>query len=501
MVGRNRQQEQDHMIYGRVWAAVVDERPFAGQCAEIDLILQQHADLGRREMKQASGELVARPTSIAEEIDIGRPPKQEQQPLFPELAVPTYPSYIQLSHMATTDISHFQTWGEFAERVLAHFPPGQFSEKWEPTLHFLDVYRIAVQDNLREVRDAAIEMLTAKDIEMPDVNKGLRRGDIKDHALSQPMSLSQWGQVLPVQVQLDPLDKISDEASPLPSAPRDADANRAVPKHKSLAARLMAEWETRRIENVANLFPQAKDGTIPESSPDTVMPNAGFDTLYTARPATPSLTSHIQCTPSAQLFTPPLEDPKITSTAEQLAKERRRLNKANELKTPYLEAHTKRYLNIIRHQASQYARVLLGAPTEQEVVNEMRVALRKVVRLEKGEVSAQELAVARRAMRETGMLVPGEEEAGVDLEELAWTPDASMRGESIREKAALGKHTRSSQSENIPLSTAERERHIADVKAQSRSKASGSHQEAGSVVFDADGSDCRAGTSHPVSWV
>ena len=487
------------MIYDRVWAAVVDERPFAGQYAEIDLILQQHADLGRREMKHESGELVARPKSYADEIDIGCPPQQEQQPLSPELSVPTYPSYIHLSHEATTDISHFQMWGEFAEPVLAFFPPGQLSEKWEPALHYLDVYRIAVQDNLPEVRDGAIEMLTAKDIKMPDVNEGLRRGDIKDHALSQPMSLREWNQVLPVQVQLDPLDLISDEANPLLSVPRDAEAMGSVPKHKSLALRLMAEWERRRIENVSNLSPQAKDATITESSSDTVIPNADFETLYTTRPATPSLKSYIQFTPSTQLFTPPLEDPKITSTAEQLAKERRRLNKANELKTPYLEARTKRYLDIIRGRAIQYARVLLGAPTEQEVVNEMRVALRRVVRLEEGEMSAEELAVARRAMRETGMLVPGEEEAGVDLEELAWTPGTSTRERSMREKAARWKHKRRSQAKNTPMSKAEQDRHIADLKGQSRSKASGSDQEAGRIVLCADGSECKAGKSHPIN--
>ena len=181
MVGRDRQQEQDHMTYDRVWAAVVDERPFAGQYAEIDLILRQHADLGPREMKQESGELVARPKSYADEIDIGRPPQQEQQRLSPELSFPTCPPDIHLSHKTTTNISHLQAWVKFAKALLPIFPPAQLSENWEPALHYLDVYRIAVQDNLSELRDVAIAMLTAKDIKMPDVNEGLRRGDIKDH--------------------------------------------------------------------------------------------------------------------------------------------------------------------------------------------------------------------------------------------------------------------------------------------------------------------------------
>jgi hypothetical protein len=483
------------MIYDRVWAAV-DERPFAGQYAEIDLILHQHADLGRREMKHESGELVARPKSYADEIEIGRPHQQEQQPLSPELSITTYPSYIHLSQETTTDISHFHAWGEFMEPVLARLPSGQFSENWKPALHYLDVFRIAVQDNLPEVRDGAIQMLTAKDIRMPDVNEGLRRGVVKDHTLSQPMSLSEWNQVLPVQVQLDPLGTIPDDAKPLLSVPRDAEAIGSVAKHKSLAARLMADWERRRTENGPNLSPQ--DAKTTESSSDTVTTNADFDALYTARPATSSLKSYLQFTPSAQLFTPPLKDPKITSTAEQLAKECRRLNKANELETPCLEARTKRYLDRIRPRAIQYAHFLLGAPTEQEVVNEMRVALRRVVSLEEGGRSAEELAVARRAMREIGMLVPGEEEAGVDFEELAWTPGTSMRERSIREKTARWKHKRSSQAKNTPMSKAEPERHIADLKGQSRSKTSGSHQEAGRTVIYADGSECKAGKSHPM---
>lgn len=159
--------------YERAWTAAIEERPFAWQYAEVDSILRQRAAVGNSGTTGGSRMINAQRWTYADH--------------FTGLAD-----------------------GPRSRKSLAINPRISTPAELDDGLHYLAAYRAAVRSDLPEVRDAALEKLTAKDMKMPDVHKRLQRRNFRPGAEIAPVSAgsNQEGAIIQYSVMFRFLEEL-----------------------------------------------------------------------------------------------------------------------------------------------------------------------------------------------------------------------------------------------------------------------------------------------------